>query len=218
MSTLHNTTSLYFNCLRSYGTERNETEWNWIDSIRFDSTRMAKIPICPTNIRRRPDLAAGSEQLALWVGTSQGFVLLVNLTMPDNEDNRILQLQSVNAEPIRKCFCLEPKTISNAFLYIMSPNPSDNLHCICLRTFTLGRVAQAAIKLPGAILHLSCFVLEPSKSTQTSAQVTSGPQPSTGSLESDAQSCGSVSASNASSGAALRQTDSLGGQANEPRK
>ena len=41
-------------------------------------------------------------QLALWVGTSNGAVLLVGLTLPDSEDNRILQLQSINAEPIRK--------------------------------------------------------------------------------------------------------------------
>lgn len=55
-----------------------------------------------------PDAQAGG-QLALWLGTSTGAVLLVALQMPDNEDNRVLQLQSITAEPIRKCnhsFCL----------------------------------------------------------------------------------------------------------------
>lgn len=49
-----------------------------------------------------PLALTGANQVALWLGTSQGRVLLVGLEMPDNEDNRILQLQSVNAEPIRE--------------------------------------------------------------------------------------------------------------------
>jgi hypothetical protein len=45
---------------------------------------------------------AANGQLALWLGTSSGALLLVALQMPDTEDNRILQLQSITAEPLRK--------------------------------------------------------------------------------------------------------------------
>lgn len=58
---------------------------------------------CPATKTPAADSSgAAAGQLALWLGTSQGSVLLVHLQMPDSEDNRVLQLQSVNAEPIRE--------------------------------------------------------------------------------------------------------------------
>lgn len=68
------------------------------------NSRLTSVYLNATNYRDQfacTDPASGA-QIALWLGTSHGCVLLVCLTMPDNEDNRVLQLQSVIAEPIRK--------------------------------------------------------------------------------------------------------------------
>lgn len=233
------------------------------------------------------NLDLGNGQLALWVGTSQGCVLLVNLTMPDNEDDRVLQLQSVNAIPIRK-FLSNLRIISSRLILKEEKENNDDyeqiethddldvnrdnnnggyqrltnnhpftplLHFVShsfqplkqhthMHTMAIQITAKAAIKLTGSILHISCFVLEPTKQTPSDslsgAQMTS--QQSGGSLESDTQiSSSNVSNSGQSSavgtsgiggsgvagpigaptGATLRQSDSssmANNQSGEARK
>ncbi|KAG9510031.1 Ribonucleoside-diphosphate reductase large subunit [Fragariocoptes setiger] len=77
-------------------TDANSANVECVECITFVTT---------TNQSSMSTKAAGSQSqqapgnISLWIGSSHGNTLSVALTMPDSDDNRVLQLQSVLATP-----------------------------------------------------------------------------------------------------------------------
>jgi len=60
-----------------------------------------------------------NTSLSLWAGTSLGSVIVISITLPDNIDNRVLQLQEVSATPSGKRYdVLHSKHYTDSFIVI----------------------------------------------------------------------------------------------------